>query len=69
MRSGEAEDIGSVDFTNGENGTAVTVHVSRSDDEMYTVHLMPMCDDDQIRVELHREKGLAVIEPGTSRPV
>ncbi len=49
MRSGEAGGIGNVDFTNGENGTVVTVHVSRSDDRMYTVHLMPMCDDDQIR--------------------
>ncbi|MEH0490546.1 hypothetical protein QBA78_36430 [Streptomyces scabiei] len=69
MRSGEAGGIGNVDFTNGENGTVVTVHASRSDDRMYTVHLMPMCDDDQIRVELHREKDLAVIEPGTSQPV
>ena len=69
MRSGEAEDIGNVDFTNGENDTLVTVHVSRSDAGMYTVHLTPMCDDDQIRVELHREKDLAVIEPSTSQPV
>jgi Cu/Zn superoxide dismutase len=69
MRSGEAGDIGNVDFTNGENGTVVTVHVSRSDDGMYTVHLMPMRNDDQIRVELHREKNLAIIEPSTSRPV
>lgn len=58
-----------VDFTNGENGTVVTVHVSRSDDGMYTVHLMPMCNEDQIRVELQREMDLAIIEPGTSRPV
>ncbi|MFK0179636.1 hypothetical protein ACIQVR_27120 [Streptomyces xanthochromogenes] len=69
MRSGEAEDIGNVDFTNDEDSTIVTTHVSRSDDGIYTVHLLPMCDDDQIRVELHREKDLAVIEPGTSRPV
>ena len=69
MCSGEAEDIGNVDFSNGVNGTVVTVHVSRSDAGMYTVHLTPMCDDDQIRVELHREKGLAIIEPSTSRPV
>ncbi|WP_329142850.1 hypothetical protein OIU91_04285 [Streptomyces sp. NBC_01456] len=69
MRSGEAEDIGNVDFTTDEDSTIVTVHVSRSEDGMYTVHLMPMCDDDQIRVELHREKDLAIIEPGTGRPV
>ncbi|MEU7322487.1 hypothetical protein ABZ682_18280 [Streptomyces griseoviridis] len=69
MHSGETGDIGNVDFTNGENGVVVTVHVSRSDDGMYTVHLMPMCDDDQIRVEFHREKDLAIIEPSTSRPV
>ncbi|WP_405749228.1 hypothetical protein OG232_04130 [Streptomyces sp. NBC_01411] len=69
VRSGEAGDVGDVDLTNGENGTVVTVHVSRSDDGMYTVHLMPMCDDAQIRVELHREKDLAVIEPSASRPV
>ncbi|MFC4507782.1 MULTISPECIES: hypothetical protein [Streptomyces] len=69
MRSGEAGDIGNVDFTNGENGTVVTVHVSRSDDGLYTVHLMPMFNDDQIRVELHREMDLAIIEPGAGRPV
>ncbi|MFF8918018.1 hypothetical protein ACF08M_33130 [Streptomyces sp. NPDC015032] len=67
MRSGEAEDIGNVDFTNEEDCTVVTAHVSRGDDGMYTVHLMPMCGDDEIRVEFHGEKGLAVIEPGTSR--
>ncbi|MFJ8028790.1 hypothetical protein [Streptomyces sp. NPDC096311] len=69
MRSDEAGDIGNVDFTNGENGTVITAHVSRGNDGMYTVHLLPMCDEDQIRVEFHREKGLAIIEPGTSRPV
>jgi hypothetical protein len=69
MRSGEAEDIGNVDFTNDEGSTIVTVHVSRSDDGMYTVHLVPMWNDDQIRIELHREKDLAIIEPCTSRPV
>ncbi|MGW0920633.1 hypothetical protein ACWD3J_16650 [Streptomyces sp. NPDC002755] len=68
MRSGDAEDIGDVDFTD-EDGTVVTVHVSHSDDEMYTVHLIPMCNDDQIRVELHREKDLAMTEPSTGRPV
>ncbi|MFJ2420665.1 hypothetical protein [Streptomyces brevispora] len=67
MRSDEAEEIGNVDFTNDEDSTVVTVHVSRGDDGMYTVHLMPMCSDDQIRVEFHGEKGLAVIEPSTSR--
>ncbi|MFG3403712.1 hypothetical protein [Streptomyces sp. NPDC048142] len=68
MRSGDAEDIGDVDFTD-EDSTVVTVHVSHSDDGMYTVHLMPMCNDDQIRVELHRGKDLAIIEPSTSRPI
>ncbi|MGW3202060.1 hypothetical protein ACWDBD_47685 [Streptomyces sp. NPDC001118] len=68
-RSGEAGDIGNVDFTNGENSTVVTVYVSRSDDGLYTVHLMPMCSDDQIRVEFHGEKGPAIIESGTGRPV
>ncbi|WP_326742819.1 hypothetical protein [Streptomyces sp. NBC_01768] len=67
MRSGDAEDIGNVDFTNDEDSTVVTAHVSRSDDGMYTVHRMPMRDDEKIRVELHCKKGLAVIEPGTSR--
>ncbi|WP_188299181.1 hypothetical protein [Streptomyces sp. CBMA156] len=66
MRSGEAEDIGNVDFTNGEGSTIVPVHVSRG---MYTVHLMPMWSDDRVRAELHREMGLAVIEPCSSRPV
>jgi hypothetical protein len=39
MGSGEAGDIGNVDFTNGENSMVVTVHVSRSDDGLYPVHL------------------------------
>ncbi|MEV0443540.1 hypothetical protein AB0I84_10710 [Streptomyces spectabilis] len=69
MRSGEAGDIDNADLSNGENGTVVTVHVSRGDDGVHTVHLMPMCDDDQLCVELHREKGLAVIEPSVSQPV
>ncbi|MFD8609465.1 hypothetical protein [Streptomyces sp. NPDC059631] len=69
MRSGEAGDIGNVDFTNDGGCTIVTVHVSRRDDGMYTVHLMPMWSDDQVRVELHREMDLAVIEPCISRPV
>ncbi|MEW1548406.1 hypothetical protein [Streptomyces tsukubensis] len=69
MRSGEAEDIGNVDFTNDGGCTIVTVHVSRSDDGMYTAHVMPMWSEDQVRVELHREMDLAVIEPRTSRPV
>ncbi|MFE7114097.1 hypothetical protein ACFU99_01550 [Streptomyces sp. NPDC057654] len=68
MRSGEAGGIGNVDFTNDENSTVVTVHVSR-DDGMYTVHLIPMFSDDQIRVELHRRKNLVMIEPGADRPV
>ncbi|MFB7599144.1 hypothetical protein [Streptomyces sp. NPDC056160] len=63
MHSGEVEDIGNVDFTNHENGTVVTVHVSRGDDGLYTVHLMPMCDEHRIRVALHRETDLAIIEP------
>ncbi|WP_267820455.1 hypothetical protein [Streptomyces sp. H27-H1] len=29
---------------------------------------MPMCSDDQIRVELHREKDLAVIGSSTGWP-
>ncbi|MFI1408806.1 hypothetical protein ACH4Y0_02530 [Streptomyces sp. NPDC020707] len=69
MRSGDAEDIGNVDFTNDEDSAIVTVHVSRSDDGMYTVHLMPTCNEDQIRVELHREKDLAIIEPSSRQPV
>ncbi|KAB7839457.1 hypothetical protein [Streptomyces mobaraensis] len=69
MHSGAVEDIGNVDFTNDEDSTIVTVHVSRSDDGMYTVHLMPMCRDGQIRVEFHGENGLFMIDSGTSRPV
>ncbi|MGW0897569.1 hypothetical protein ACWD0G_11320 [Streptomyces goshikiensis] len=52
-----------------KDGMVVTAHVSRSDDGMCTVHLMSVCYDHQIRVELHREKDLAIIEPSTSRPV
>ncbi|MFK0154154.1 hypothetical protein ACIQVK_19035 [Streptomyces sp. NPDC090493] len=67
MRSGEAEGIGNVDFTNDEDNTVVTVHVSRGDDGMYTVHLVPMCSEDQIRLEFHGEEDVVMIEPGTSR--
>lgn len=68
MRSGDAEDIGDVDFTD-EDSTVVTVHVPHSDDGMYTVRLMPMCNDDQIRLELHPEcRDLAIIETSTSQP-
>ncbi|MCX5103515.1 hypothetical protein [Streptomyces sp. NBC_00439] len=67
MRSGQAEGIG-VDFTNDENNTVVTVHVSHSNDGLYTVHLMPMRDDEKIRVELHCKKGLVVIESDAERP-
>ncbi|MEU0942436.1 hypothetical protein ABZ379_06510 [Streptomyces canus] len=67
MRSGEAGDVGNVDFTDDEDSTVVPMHVSRSDDGMYT-HRMPTCEDDQIRVELHREKDLAVIDLSACRP-
>ncbi|MFD9868500.1 hypothetical protein ACFXI8_27030 [Streptomyces niveus] len=67
MRSGNEDDIGNIDFTNDEDSTIVTVHVSHSDDGMYTVHLMPTCGDDQIRVELHAEKGPVTIEADTGR--
>lgn len=40
MRSGNADDIGNVDFTDDADRTVVTVHVSRSDDGMFTVHLI-----------------------------
>ncbi|NEA18983.1 hypothetical protein [Streptomyces halstedii] len=66
MRSGNADDIGNVDFTDDADRTVVTVHISRSDG-MYTVHLMPACGDDQIRVELHAEKGRITIEADTGR--
>lgn len=66
MRSGEVGDVDSVDFTDDENRTVVTVSIPRSGDGMYIAHLMPMCSDDHIRVELHREKGLAVIGSGTA---
>lgn len=68
MRSGESEDIGNVDFTNDEDHAVVTVHVSRGNDGMYTVHLMPACGDGQIRVEFHGEECQAVIDPSASRP-
>ncbi|MFJ6759970.1 hypothetical protein ACIQNK_33735 [Streptomyces sp. NPDC091273] len=68
MRSGEVGDVDSVDFTDDENRTVVTVSIPRSGDGRYIAHLMPMCSDDQIRVELHREKGLAVIESSTGWP-
>lgn len=68
MRSGEVGDVDSVDFTDDENRTVVTVSIPRSGDGMYIAHVMPMCSDDQIRVELHRGKGLAVIGSSTGRP-
>ncbi|MFD9602013.1 hypothetical protein [Streptomyces sp. NPDC059970] len=59
MRSGDAENIGNVDFDDDEG---------RTDDGLFTVHLMPQCDDEGIRVELHLEKGPATIEPNVGRP-
>ncbi|MEV0412401.1 hypothetical protein AB0I68_16735 [Streptomyces sp. NPDC050448] len=44
------------------------MNIPRSGDRMYIVHLMPMCGDDQIRVELHREEDLAVIGSSTGWP-
>ncbi|WP_405824261.1 hypothetical protein OG705_29260 [Streptomyces sp. NBC_00838] len=67
MRSGNEDDVGNVDFTNDEDSTIVTVHVSRREDGMYTVHLLPAGGDDQIRVEFHGEEGQAVIDPQTCR--
>ncbi|MGW0536357.1 hypothetical protein [Streptomyces sp. NPDC003032] len=67
MRSGDAEDIGNVDFTDVEDRTVVTVHISRASSGMFTVHLMPACGDDQIRVELHAEKDTVTIEADTGR--
>ncbi|MFD4242743.1 hypothetical protein ACFWP3_14250 [Streptomyces sp. NPDC058525] len=58
----------SVDSTD-EDSTVITADVSHRDDGMYAVHLMPMRNDDRIRVELHREKDLAIIEPSTGWPV
>ncbi|MFJ6484225.1 MULTISPECIES: hypothetical protein [unclassified Streptomyces] len=68
MRSGEVGDVGNVDSTDDESSALVTVNIPRSGDGMYVVHLMPMGSDDQIRVELHREKGLAVIGSSTGWP-
>lgn len=68
MRSGEVADVDNVDFTDDENSAVVTVHSPRSGDGMYIAHPMPMWGDDQIRVELHREKGLAVIGSSTGWP-
>ncbi|MFC8125490.1 hypothetical protein [Streptomyces sp. NPDC057302] len=67
MHSGNAEDIGKVDFTDVEDRTVVTVHISRADSGMFSVHLMPACGDDQIRVELHADKGTVTIEADTGR--
>lgn len=67
MRSGDAEDIGNVDFIDVEDRTVVTVHISRAGSGMFTVHLIPACGDDQIRVELHAAKGTVAIEADTGR--
>ncbi|MFD0270131.1 hypothetical protein ACFVGY_26760 [Streptomyces sp. NPDC127106] len=68
MRSGEVGDVDDVDSTDDENSTVVTVNIPRSGDGMYIVHLMPMRGDDRFRVELQREKDLAVIGSSTGRP-
>ncbi|MBK3582658.1 hypothetical protein JHN49_02640 [Streptomyces sp. MBT57] len=69
MRSGDAESIGNVDFTDDEDRTVVTVHISRADNGVFTVHLMPASGDDQIRVELHAAKGTVTIEGDAGRQV
>ncbi|MEV4190330.1 hypothetical protein [Streptomyces toxytricini] len=68
MRSGEVGDISDVDFTDDENSPVVTVNVPRGGDGMCIVHLMSRRGDDRIRVQLHREKDLAVIGSRTGRP-
>jgi hypothetical protein len=68
MRSGEVGDVDDVDSTDDENSTVVTVNIPRSGHGMYIVDLMPMCGDDRIRVELQREKDLAVIGSSAGRP-
>lgn len=56
MRSGDRddiEDIGNVDFDDEEGKTVCTVHVSRNMDGGFTVHVMPLCDGEEISVEVH----------------
>lgn len=48
-----AENFGKVDFEDEEGGTVVVAHVERNADGSYTVHVQPLCDADQISVELH----------------
>ena len=55
MNGDEGRDVGNVDFEDDEGHTVVTIHVSRSADGIYTVHVVPFVDEEQLEVERHDE--------------
>ncbi|PZT88565.1 MAG: hypothetical protein DI630_33055 [Gordonia sp. (in: high G+C Gram-positive bacteria)] len=55
MRDAEGNDIGNVDFEDCDGETAVTVHVSKDADGVFTVHVIPFVDQDELRIETHFE--------------
>lgn len=55
VRSGETEDIGKVDFDDDEGHTVATVFVSRDEDGIYALHVIPFVDDSELTVQWHSE--------------
>lgn len=53
MRSGDVDDIGNVDFDDGEGHTVATIHLSRGDDGQFTLHVMPLCEVSELTIEIH----------------
>ncbi|MFF1880226.1 hypothetical protein ACFVVC_01990 [Pseudarthrobacter sp. NPDC058196] len=54
-----AENFGKVDFEDDEGSTVCVAYLERDKDGGYTLHVTPMCEDREIRVEVNYECGSA----------
>jgi hypothetical protein len=51
----EGAGIGNVDFEDDCGDTVVTIHVSRTPDGVYTVHVIPFVGEAELEIERHDE--------------
>lgn len=58
-----AENFGKVDFEDDCGDTVVVVLVERADDGTHVVHVQPLVEEDEIRVELHLDSGAQTLFP------
>lgn len=56
-----AENFGKVDFDDDCCDTVAVVHVERDDEGIFTVHVQPLVDQSEVRVELHLESGVRTL--------